>query len=119
MYSTSKKLDRKEGLYLLDYPNREVRDSFLDFAVEHYANSSFDEMAYIVETLKDSLHNKDIQSFFTVIHSLFSPITSKQLEKVKEYEGFYHSIIYIVLKILGIQIESDLENQSPISHLTT
>lgn len=36
--------------------------------------------------------------------------TVKQLEKVKEYEGFYHSIIYIVLKILGIQIDCEIQS---------
>jgi hypothetical protein len=109
-YLTIKKVDRSEGTYLLDYPNKEVRDSFLDFAVEHYANSSTDEMTYIVETLTEALENKDIKSFFTALHSLYSSITVKQLEKVKEYEGFYHSIIYIVLKILGIQINCEIQS---------
>ncbi len=29
---------------------------------------------------------------------------------MKEYEGFYHSIIYIVLKIVGIQIECEIQS---------
>jgi hypothetical protein len=89
-YLTIKKVDRSEGTYLLDYLNKEVRDSFLDFAVENYANSLTDEMTYIAETLTESLDNKDIKSFFTALQSLFSSITVKQVEKVKEYEGFYH-----------------------------
>ena len=109
-YLTIKKVDRIEGKYLLDYPNKEVRDSFLDFAVEHYANSSTDEMTYVVDTLTEALDNKDMQSFFTALQSLFSSITVKQLEKVKEYEGFYHSIIYIVLKIVGIKIDCEIQS---------
>ena len=109
-YLTIKKVDRNEGKYLLEYPNKEVRDSFLDFAVEHYANSSTDEMVYIVDNLLEALYQNDMKSFFTALKALFSSITVKQLDKVKEYEGFYHSIIYIVLKIMGIRIACEIQS---------
>jgi len=109
-YLTLKAVDYRQNTYLLDFPNKEVRDSFLNFAVKHYANSSAKEMGYIVDSLRDALEHKDIQSFFTALQSLFSSITVKQLEKVKEYECFYHSIIYIVLKILGVQIACEIQS---------
>ncbi len=86
------------------------RVTFLDFAVEHYANSSLSEMENIVDTLLEALDQNDMQSFFTALQALFSSITVRQLEKVKEYEGFYHSIIYIVLKIVGIQIDCEIQS---------
>jgi hypothetical protein len=109
-YLTVKERDRNDGKYLLDFPNKEVQDAFLDFAVEHYADSSPDEMEYIVDALIESLEQNDIQSFFTAMQALFSSITVKQLEKVKEYEGFYHSVIYIVLKIVGIQVSCEIQS---------
>ncbi len=109
-YLTIKDIDYEENKYLLEFPNKEVRDSFLDFAVEHYADSSQDEMEYIVDTLLEALDQNDMESFFTAMQSLFSSITVKQLEKVKEYEGFYHSIIYIVLKIVGIRIACEIQS---------
>jgi hypothetical protein len=109
-YLTIKEIDYEQNRYLLEFPNKEVRDSFLDFAVEHYADSSPGEMEYIVDMLIEALDRNDIQSFFKALQSLFSSITVKQLEKVKEYEGFYHSIIYIVLKILGIRIACEIQS---------
>lgn len=109
-YLTIKKVDRDENRYLLEFPNKEVRDSFFNFAVEHYANSTSNEMEYIVDSLVDALHNNHMDGFLTTLKSLFSSITAKQLDKVKEYEGFYHSIIYIVLKIVGIQIECEIQS---------
>jgi hypothetical protein len=109
-YLTLKAVDYRENKYILDFPNREVRESFLNFAVEHYAGSSSQEMSYIVDTLVDALAHNDIKSFFAAIRALFSSITVKQLEKVKNYEGFYHSIIYIVLKILGVQIACEIQS---------
>ncbi|MCI5146423.1 MAG: hypothetical protein D3923_13070 [Candidatus Electrothrix sp. AR3] len=41
---------------------------------------------------------------------MFSSIAVKQLDKVKNYEGFYHSIIYIVLKILGVRIACEIQS---------
>ena len=109
-YLTLKAVDYEENKYLLDFPNKEVRDSFLNFAVEHYANSSSREMGHIVGVLLDSLACNDIKGFFDALHSLFASITVKQLDKVKNYEGFYHSIIYIVLKILGVHIACEIQS---------
>ncbi len=109
-YLTIKKVDNDENRYLLEFPNKEVRDSFFNFAVEHYANSTSDEMEYIVDSLIEALNNNDMNCFITALSALFSSITAKQLDKVKEYEGFYHSIIYIVLKIVGIQIQCEIQS---------
>jgi hypothetical protein len=109
-YLTIKKYDGNKRKYLLEFPNKEVCESFLDFAVEHYADSSPGEMEHIVDILIEALEHNDMKSFFTALQSLFSSITVKQLEKVKEYEGFYHSIIYIVLKILGIEIACEIQS---------
>ncbi len=38
-----------------------------------------------------------------------------ELQKVKNYEGYYHSIVYIVLKILGIYIECEVETNHGIT----
>ncbi|MCI5145751.1 MAG: AAA family ATPase [Candidatus Electrothrix sp. AR3] len=109
-YLTIKKKDRRCGEYLLEFPNKEVRDSFLNFAVEHYADSSSDEMSYIVELLLEALARNEMEHFLSALQALFSSITVKQLDKIKEYEGFYHSVIYIVLKMLGIQIQCEVQS---------
>ena len=102
--------DPEKNTYLLDFPNKEVRESFLNFAVNNYADTSTQEMEYIIDLLIKALKENDMQSFFTALQSLFSSIAVKQLDKVKEYEGFYHSIIYIVLKIVGIKIDCEIQS---------
>lgn len=109
-YLTIKQIDHEANRYVLDFPNKEVEDSFMDFAVERYANSSPEEMEYIVNSLVEALEQNDVQRFFITLQALFSSITVKQLDKVKDYEGFYHSIIYIVLKIVGIQIDCEIQS---------
>ena len=50
-YLTIKQYDRDKRKYLLDFPNKEVRESFLDFMVTHYADSSSEEMEHFVDRL--------------------------------------------------------------------
>ncbi|RWX51744.1 PD-(D/E)XK nuclease superfamily protein [Candidatus Electrothrix marina] len=109
-YLTIKDADWRKNTYRLDFPNKEVRDSFLNFAVEHYADSSPDEMSYITELLLEALACNEMERFLTALQALFSSITVKQLDKVKEYEGFYHSVIYIVLRLLGIKIQCEVQS---------
>lgn len=109
-YLTIKKYDRAARKYLLEFPNEEVREAFLDFAVEQYAHSSPDEMEHIVDTLLEALKYNAMDQFFTALQALFSSITARQLDKVKEYEGFYHSIIYIVLKMMGIRLACEVQS---------
>ncbi|MCI5137192.1 MAG: AAA family ATPase, partial [Candidatus Electrothrix sp. AR1] len=109
-YLTIKEFDPLLNKYRLDFPNKEVCDSFLNFAAEHYAGASQDEMGGIVEMLREALEQNDVQSFFISLQALFSSIAVRQLDKVKEYEGFYHSVIYITLKILGIHVACEVQS---------
>ncbi|MCI5141861.1 MAG: hypothetical protein D3909_09090, partial [Candidatus Electrothrix sp. ATG1] len=61
------------------------RDSFLNFAVEHYAESSADEMGYTVDTLLESLADNDMNGFFTALRSLFRSRVGIEKQAKQEY----------------------------------
>lgn len=109
-YLTIKAYDLPTNQFTLDFPNKEVREAFVHFAVEHYANSSQGDMSLSVDALVESLTEHDLERFTTILKSLFSSITAKQLDKVKAYEGFYHSILYIVLKLIGVQVQCEIQS---------
>ena len=114
-YLTIKEYDVKKNKYLLDFPNKEVKDSFLNFAINSYSNRDQAETETIVDNLIDYLEQNKIAEFIIELKSLFSSITVKELEKVKSYEGYYHSIIYIVLKIIGISILCEVQSNLGIT----
>lgn len=109
-YLSIKDIQQDQNRYYLDFPNKEVRDSFLQFVVRNYADSSIDEMEFTVDSLSKALENNQTEIFFKTLQSLIASITAKQLEKVQTYEGFYHSIIFIVLKLLGIRIQCEVQS---------
>ena len=109
-YLTVKQVDPLENKYVLNFPNKEVRESFLNFAVKHNAGSTPDEMDSVVESLLRSLENRDLDAFLSAFQTLFASIAARQLEHVKAYEGFYHSLVFIVLKLLGVNIDCEVQS---------
>ncbi|HRG76917.1 MAG TPA: AAA family ATPase, partial [Leptospiraceae bacterium] len=59
-------------LYTLDYPNFEVKNSFLQYFIRGYTNRAFQESK--LYDLIDSLREKDFDSFFTILRSIFANI---------------------------------------------
>ena len=114
-YLTIKEHDVNKNKYLLDFPNKEVKDSFLNFAINSYSNKDQAETETIVDNLIDYLEQRKIPEFMIELKSLFSSIAVKELEKVKSYEGYYHSIIFIVLKIIGISIHCEVQSNLGIT----
>jgi len=114
-YLTIKEYDREKNKYLLDFPNKEVKDSFLNFAISSYSKKNQDETDTIVDNIIEYLENNDIESFITEFKALFAGIAVKELEKVRQYEGYYHSIIFIVLKIIGTYINCEVQSSKGIT----
>jgi hypothetical protein len=91
----------EEESFLLNYPNKEVRDSFNYFRVAEYieGDTSLDELKY---NLKTSLFSGNIDFFVENLTILFAQIPY-QIATPK-LEAYYQLIIYLTLKILGLEI---------------
>jgi hypothetical protein len=104
-YLTIKKFDGER--YTLSYPNREVQSSFFHFLLEKYSDKSHGDVEKILPGIKKALKDKDIDSFVEAIRVLFSGIPYNI--SLSRYEAYYHSLIYIVLKMSGIDILPEKE----------
>jgi hypothetical protein len=95
----TKKLDAQN--FLLNYPNQEVRDAFNYFRVAEYiqGDTSLDELKY---NLKTSLFEGNIDFFVENLTILFAQIPYQIA--IPKLEAYYHLIIYLTLKILGLEI---------------
>ncbi len=123
-YLTIKKktLNRGRPTYTLGYPNQEVQESFMQNLIElksHLPDSTVDESLILIE---EALQNNDIASFIEHLKILFSDIAYQLHPKInkknptdedkaklfKAWEGYFHSIIYLVVKFLGIHIDVEM-----------
>ncbi len=90
-----------EENFLLNYPNKEVRDSFNYFRVAEYIEGDV-SLAKLKYNLKKSLEECNIDFFVENLTILFAQIPYQII--IPNREAYYQLIIYLTLKILGVEI---------------
>lgn len=104
-YLTIKSVDPIKNKYLLSYPNNEVRKSFEIYLLSALAEKPFDINSSLLNDVTAALQNNDIDKFINLLKTLFKGITYPLIE---EKESYYHSIFYLVIKLLGFDIETKI-----------
>ncbi len=94
------------GLYVLDYPNREVKDSMLQYLMAGFSHGSYSKSTPIVLHLRKAFLQNDEAQIIKIINSLFKSIPSQIF--IKDKEAYYHSVIYLVFQYLGLFIDAEV-----------
>jgi hypothetical protein len=117
-YLTVKEKDIKNGDMLLDYPNREVRDGMYQFLLDDLTRNQYSQSSGItVKDLDRAFRKNDMEQVRLIINSIFADLPYPLYEPTQEHnkrkelelsERFFHSIIHLVFKYLGIFIDSEV-----------
>jgi len=89
--------------YVLSYPNEEVKESFLKHFLSNYTTEEPGIVGRKILDLVEAAGKDHLENFFNIIKSLFASIPSHLF--IKNREAYYHSIIYMILKLLGVYIK--------------
>ncbi len=89
----------------IGYPNREVAQAFSAHLLANIVEKNTGEGESILYQLQTSLQSNDLKAFEMYFNSLFSNITYHQFVPDERY---YHSVFYLVVKMLGFYIESEV-----------
>ncbi|MCP5046446.1 MAG: hypothetical protein GY940_04690 [bacterium] len=92
--------------FRLSYPNLEVKESFLQNLLSSYTSREVEALEDELEDLVSSIEANDPDKFFTVLKSLFAGIPSHIF--IKDSEAYYHTVIYLVLKLLAVTIDVEV-----------
>jgi hypothetical protein len=106
-YLTIKSYNSNDEQYLLDYPNDEVRKSFLQILANSYIQNQSQQSSTLATELRDSLQNGNLEKVQQIINTLFKSIPYTLWQK--ENEHFYHAIIHLIFKLLGIYVDSEVQ----------
>jgi hypothetical protein len=92
--------------YLLRFPNFEVRHSFLNYFLDHLAQSH-SIRGMVQDDLYVCLEDRQVEHLEPVLKRLFSgiPYNAYMKNTIAGYEGFYTSVIYAYFYSLGIDIQ--------------
>lgn len=93
--------------YRLGYPNMEVRDSLYEHLLAEYTGVGKTSSYEITYAFRTALESNDIDSFTLNLKSLYSSIPYDIF--IDEREAYYHSVVYLVLRLLGTHVDVELE----------
>lgn len=106
-YLTITGYDRRMKQYLLAFPNREVRNGFVDSIFPYYFNQTESEGAFDLEKFVYDLDHGDVDSFMTRLQSLFASLNYP--EGAAPYsEHDFQSSLFIIFCMLGEVVRTEV-----------
>ena len=100
-----KSVNLKKGTITLDYPNKEVERSFSIHLLADLSDGKTDKTSSMLVDILEALENNSIENFIELINILFKGISYTIVDTKEKY---FHSIFYIIVKLLGFTIESEI-----------
>jgi PD-(D/E)XK nuclease superfamily len=92
-------------LYDLGYPNHEVAQSFQQYLLADYLEANVDRLSVsLLHYFKGYLETQNIDGFITLFKSVFADIPNRLF---LSQEAYYHSIVYLTLRLLGFTIYAE------------
>lgn len=122
-YLTVKKtwLRNFELRYSLGYPNEEVRRSFIHGLLEAFTYHKTTTVSNALVHIEQALEEGDVRHFIEQLKVLLSDISYHLLPKSKKeptkqdliknfemWEGYFHTIIYLVTSFLGFSVQTEV-----------
>lgn len=104
-YLTITKIDIRTGRMTLNYPNREVAESFSKHLLSEFSYEYLDRTQSLIYKIVDSFTENNLDKLIKNINVLFRKIP---YEIIVEKEAYFHSLFYLIIKLLGYQIEAEI-----------
>ncbi len=105
-YLTIKKFYPEENAYRLDFPNREVRESFYNSLLLEFAKVNPINVVRAAKHVQEALGGHDIEAFVKLMNHHFAKIPYQLFQKARE--GFYHAVFLTFLEKSGIKTSSEV-----------
>ena len=100
----------KRGMYWLDYPNREVRNSMLIFLMSEWAHVEPSYTTPMVVQLSDAFDDNDVPAIIEVIKTVFKKVPYQIF--LQDREAYYHSLIYLSFFYLGQYADAEVNENN-------
>ena len=91
-------------IYILNYPNMEVKESLLKNILNDFVNYS--KVDVLSGKLYRFLNQNNLDEFFSILQDIFSHIPSVIF--MADKEAYYHTIIYLILTLIGVRINVEI-----------
>lgn len=118
-YLTIKHIDRENDTVTLGFPNMEVERSFSYSLLAALTEKGYEGTDSLVLKLNQALRTANVSAFMGAMHAILAdiayPLHPEAEGGLEETERYYHSLFFLVLKILGYRVQVEvLTNQGRI-----
>ncbi len=104
-YLTIVDYDASTEVFTLDYPNREVRESFKNYLMLAFAYTTPEVLEMALIRMRRALERKDFEEFCRAIKSLFAGIPYHLHIATEPY---YHSLFHFMFDMLSMRPQSEV-----------
>jgi hypothetical protein len=94
-------------LYTLDFPNREVRESFLHDLAPVYSGLREDQAGSAQIAAMTALYDHDVPKFLKALKTFFSNIPYSLTDR--QNEQMWQTIVYVILRLIGVSAEGEVQ----------
>ena len=105
-YLTIKEYNETYNEITLGYPNREVEKSFSAHILSTLTKAKVNDTDTLLHKIRRNFLANKIEDFIKNVNILFKGISYNLLERK---ESYYHSLFYMIMRILGFNIEVEIE----------
>jgi hypothetical protein len=99
------------GQFVLNYPNKEVKQAFGQFLLSEYTQTPL-TVPYGPNILR-ALDQNNIEKVIQIINDLIQAVPDQNY--IKEEEKFFHAIIHLIFTMIGTDVRSELH--TPIGRI--
>lgn len=103
-YLTIKSYDFRMRRYTLGYPNREVKEGFLNFLLPYYTPGYSSSSAFDIVKFVDDVEHGRPDDFMKRLSALFS---GYPYDHISDCERHYHNVVYLTMTLLGFYVRSE------------
>jgi hypothetical protein len=105
-YLTVKSVDVMTGEYVLDYPNKEVRESMYQFLIDELApEQGHRHTGRTIRDMRQAFNTGDLEQVRRILDSMLAGLPYETFDK--KSEGLYHGLVHIIFNYLGIYADSE------------
>ena len=102
-YLTIKDYDKESNLFLLDFPNNEVKSGFLAMVATNYLQCTTPMESWMVKAVF-ALRRGQLEEFRKMLTSFLAsiPYTMRRKENERERERYFHYTFYLLLRLMSV-----------------
>ena len=107
-YLTIKDYDKDDETYVLDFPNREIEQGFLEVLLKKFITVPYDDIGLEINNMKQALRNHDIDRVLSIIKAAIADLPT--VVKKDMCENYYESVTHLIFRLTGFNVVSELQS---------